>query len=103
MATVTAPLLTEDAPTHRPRGHSARIHAIAFSPDGRLLASASRDGFILLWDPETGEPAGRPLAGNRDPRAERAGSVFAMDFSPDGCLLAWGSVDRKIHVWDLVS
>lgn len=37
------------------QGHTARIHAIAFHSESKLIASCSRDGFILLWDTEHGK------------------------------------------------
>jgi WD40 repeat protein len=37
------------------------VDAVAFSPDGKLLASADRDGTVRVWDPATGHPVGAPL------------------------------------------
>ncbi|MFE6776682.1 WD40 repeat domain-containing protein [Streptomyces sp. NPDC057702] len=80
------------------RGHRGFIPAVAFSPDGRLLVSASQDGTLRLWDSTTSghrRPVGRPLAahGERGPRS--------LAFSPDGRLLASGGHDNTVRLWDV--
>src|SRR5260221_1090140 len=75
------------------RGHSDSVKSVAFSPDGGLLASASSDDTIKLWDPQTGEHL-RTLEGHSH-------SVLSVAFSPDGGLLASSSWDDTIRLWDL--
>jgi WD40 repeat protein len=76
-------------------GHTAEVHALAFSPDGRWLASGGDDHLIHLWDVATARIA-RRLRGHTAP-------VRTIAFSPDGTRLVSGGHDETSIVWDLES
>jgi WD40 repeat protein len=75
-------------------GHTGAVFSVAFSPDGKTLASGTDDHTIRLWDVATGRPTGQPLTGH-------TGTVLSVAFSPDGRILASGSVDDTIRLWDM--
>lgn len=75
-------------------GHTGYVTAIAFSPDGKYSASASRDHTIRLWDPATGALRST-LEGHRD-------YVTAVAFSRDGHL-ASASWDSTVRLWEPVT
>jgi len=68
---------------------------VAFSPDGQMLASASQDATVKVWDVATGHEL-RSLLGH-------TGSVISVTFSPDGRTLASGGQDDTVKVWDVAT
>lgn len=73
--------------------HKDRVAAVAFAPNGSLLASVSYDRAVKLWDARDGKLL-RTLADHSD-------SVYGVAFHPSGMLLATVSADRAVKVWDV--
>jgi WD40 repeat protein len=93
------PYLTPDVPDHVSRvlgslrlRHAGEVQALAFRPDGKLLATAGEDHTVRVWDLGNGHEivtyTGHP------------GYVHAVAFSPDGKLLASGGKGPDIHLWE---
>ncbi len=73
-------------------GHSANISALAFSPDGKYLVSASEDSTLKLWDPNSGAEI-RTLRGHSN-------IVTALAVNADGTEIASASLDHTLRVWN---
>ncbi len=73
-------------------GHQSGIVTVAFSPDGKKVASGGWDGLVLTWDTTTGRPIGAPLAHPR--------TVFKVGFTPDGRTIVTGGHDGLVRWWD---
>ena len=77
------------------RGHTAGVLWSGYSHSGNLLATASQDGSIRLWQTNTGQPV-RVLNGHD-------GDVNCISFSPDDRWLASAGMDATVRIWDVTS
>jgi WD40 repeat protein len=78
------------------------VFSLAFSPDGKTLATAGIYGNVMLWDLRTGKRAATLQRFNREGKEDDINSAYSVVFSPDGSLLIAGTL-RGLKVWDVSS
>jgi WD40 repeat protein len=95
-ALAAAPMLSSDSSQAKPRiAHSRYVLSVAFSPDGKTVASGSMDTTSKLWNVATGRQLSYLLG--------HSGDVTSVVFSPDGRTVASASADKTIYIWELAT
>jgi hypothetical protein len=97
--TITVVLTTQTSPTTAQTGsstgagHTAEVSSVAFNQDGTILASASYDHTVRLWNRATQKRIGQPLEG-------QGGQLMTVALSPDGKVVASGGDDQTVQLWN---
>jgi WD40 repeat protein len=85
-------------------GHSDGVTGVAFSPNGKFVASSSRDQTVKIWDAATGLELFTLKRGRGDVKNGHVGYVAAVAFSPDGKQVASaGAGDNTVYLWSVIS
>ncbi|MDV2998651.1 MAG: Tol-Pal system protein TolB [Chroococcopsis gigantea SAG 12.99] len=90
--TTLAQILDNITERNKLQTHKETVYSVSISPDGRLLATASGDNTVKLWDRQGREL--RTLRGH-------TGEVYGVSFSRDGKLIATASQDKTAKIWNL--
>jgi WD40 repeat protein len=78
------------------QAHSESVNSVAFSPDGKIIASGGADKTIKLWDVTTGQVIKTLFTGHNN-------GFYSVVFSPDGKTIASGGADKTIKLWDVTT
>lgn len=74
-------------------GHTAPVHTVAVSSNGRLMASGGEDRTLIVWDLGTGKRL-KTMTGH-------TGFIYSVSFNSDSTVLVSGSADGTVRVWDV--
>lgn len=85
--------LSDGAPVARLAGHTAPVHSLALTADGRVAFSASADGSVRIWDAATGTGL-HAIVGHEGP-------VLGVDATPDGRFVISAGADQTLRLWEL--
>ncbi|KAJ5239370.1 hypothetical protein N7468_003989 [Penicillium chermesinum] len=89
-------------PLHTLKGHTSWVLAVAYSPNGAMIATGSMDNSVRIWDPKKGQALGGPLKGHSKWITNMAWEPYHLQESGHP-RLASASKDSTVRIWDVVS
>ncbi len=93
---IPTPTPETEYPVNTYSGHNGAVNAVAWSPDGQMIASAGADESVQVWKWDSQIADNKPYTGHN-------GAVNAVTWSPDGKLIASASDDRTVQIWEASS
>jgi eukaryotic-like serine/threonine-protein kinase len=90
---LTAHRPDDNSQLFRVAGHAGAVQSLAYSPDGRFMATAGAGGGLAVWQLDSGQQS-QWIPAHDD-------KALSVQFSPDGAQLASGGKDGKVRIWDL--
>lgn len=84
-------------------GHKDAVYALAFSPNGKTLATAGYDRLIHLWDVSNSLSNSAAITTPKLTLKDHSDTIYGLSFHPDGELLASAGADRAVKVWEVAT
>ena len=84
----------ENVPFENDSGHLDKVQSVTISPDCQLVATATGNRTIVVWNAESGKISCGPIKGH-------TGDIRGLGFSPDNMMVVSGSGDQKVSIWSV--
>ena len=86
----------ENVPFESDSGHLDKVQSVTISPDGKLVATATGNRTIVIWNAESGKISCGPIEGLTH-------DIHGLGFSPDSTMIVSGSDDKIVSIWSVAT